>query len=127
MNEHYDAVEAALRSEYGLDLGESLYGRMRIGARRLWALIMGLPPMSALHRAVNPEGWNWTYGDELLATLVEQIDHSNRMFYVANSAKSKDVWDPVKVPRPKQTMLVEETRQQSSTEQLRDFVRWGEE
>jgi hypothetical protein len=41
------------------------------GCRRLWALIRGLPPGSAVHR----DGKMWSQQDELLATIIERGDH----------------------------------------------------
>lgn len=123
--QHYDAVEASLLAEYRIDLGAALYGKARIGARRLWSLISNLSPKSALHRALDPEGWHWSQTDELLATIVEEIDQGNRMFHSAHRDEKSKTWDPIRVPRPKPLIVREpEPRRMSTIDELKAFV-WG--
>lgn len=123
--DHYDAVEAALLAEYGVDLGEAIYGRAYTGARRLWALVSNLPLGSAVHRALEPEAWSWGNLEEMLALVVEFIDHSNRMFFAAHNSDKTPVWDPVRVPRPGRPR--NEPRRMATSEELLHFVRHGAE
>ena len=78
-----------------------------MGARRLSALVTGLPPDSALMRSVHPDEWQWgtaagRWGSttELLAALVEVVDVGNRYFIMANSPKGQRAPAPIVVPRP---------------------------
>jgi hypothetical protein len=98
--EHFDELEADFQREYGIDLRHALWGEEAIGARRLVALITGLSPQSATMRAVNTGGREWSTAEELLATLVELVDQTNRLLFQAHF--EGDVWEPVQVPRPYQ-------------------------
>lgn len=86
-----------------MDLRQELWGDNPIGARRLEALINGLPPGSALHRAVDPDGWGagWTNQEELLAAICELIDTNNRLFLMANTKKNAKQPRPLHIPRPR--------------------------
>lgn len=64
------------------------------------ALIKGLPYGSATQRAVDPEGHRWGITEELLAVLIELIDHSNRMYLSVNSKKGTPLPPAVRIPRP---------------------------
>jgi hypothetical protein len=101
MHEHFGAVEADFQTQYGLDLREVLWGRLRYGARRVWSLVSGLSPTGATARATVYDGRPWSNTDEFLATVIELLDHGNRMYYGAHRPKSgAQVWDPIKVERP---------------------------
>lgn len=73
-----------------------------MGVRRLLALLDGIPPGSALHRAVDPDGWAWTTTEELMASLIEVADFGNRWYIAAHidSKKGGKVPDAIRVPRP---------------------------
>lgn len=73
-----------------------------MGVRRVLALIIGLPPGSAIHRALDPKGVGvgWTTQEELMAVLIEVMDYGNRLFYSANSKKGAKQPKPLYVPRP---------------------------
>jgi len=121
--DNFDELEADFQREYGIDLREALYGEDRIGGRRLTALINGLSLDSATMRKVNSGGDEWGNTEELLATLIEIIDLSNRMFFQANFEGS--VWEPVQVPRPRtgrRSTKQEEQEELSPTEALRAFT-----
>jgi hypothetical protein len=90
IDEHFEPLEADFQRFYGLDLRMELWGPKPIGARRLASLIRGLPPDSALHRALDPDGWAWGNVEELMAVLVE-------MFHSANTPKGTK---PLKIRRP---------------------------
>ena len=63
---------------------------------------MGLGPGGALHRAFDPVAWHWTHTDELLATVAELLDLSNRI-EAAKVAKNKgDIPAPLEIIRPHQ-------------------------
>lgn len=99
--ENIDELEADFQREYGIDLRDALFGENAIGVRRLSALINGLPADSATMRKVTSGGQQWGQVEELLATLCELVDLTNRMLYAANfDTKKEAVWDPIKIPRP---------------------------
>lgn len=100
MYEHFEALEASFEQTYGLDLRRALWGKLRIGVRRLGALISGLPPGSPLHRSLDPDGWGWGTREELAAQTVEQLDGLARLFWQANF-KGNVPGQPVKIERPK--------------------------
>ena len=105
-------------SEYGLDLRESLWGSKPLGARRLLALVSGLPKDSALSRAA---GGDWTQEDELLATIVDLVGMSNHMFLQANSKKGTTLPNFVSFPRPWEAKAKVGKSTQSSTDDVRAF------
>lgn len=79
-----------------------MWGRSRLGVRRLAALVANLPIGCALHRAADPEGFGagWSQDTELLATLIELLDRHDRHFQRANSKKGARTTKPVVVQRP---------------------------
>jgi len=87
-------------AEYGIDLGSALWGTEAIGARRLLSLIDGLPPGSAMHRALDPAGSSWGQLEELVATLIEVTDMSNRLYLRVHTNPGTDVGEPIHIPRP---------------------------
>jgi len=95
---HFDELEADFQREYGIDLREALYGVQPVGGRRLTALINGLTPSSLTMRRLYSEGTVWGTAEELLATLVEQLDMSNRMYHAVHF--EGDVWPPLRIQRP---------------------------
>lgn len=99
MAKHFEAVEADFRSYYGLDLRAVCWGPDRFGVRRIRSLVRGLPVGGATSR-IQTNGQAWTTTDELLASVVELIDHSNRMFFSANAKKGAQVWKPIHIARP---------------------------
>jgi len=100
MRRHFGAVEADFQSHYGLDLREVLWGPRRFGVRRIHALAEGLPLSGATFRAAATNGQQWTTTDELLAVLVELVDHSNRMYFSTHARKGQQVWKPIQIARP---------------------------
>jgi hypothetical protein len=66
------------------------------------SLIKGLPPESALSRALSPDTVDWGNAEELLATQIEMTDLSNRLYIQAHSDEHAKAPEPVKVPRPYQ-------------------------
>lgn len=97
---HFGAVEADFQSHYGLDLREVLWGKRPTGVRRVLSLVNGLPMQGAVYRSAATNGQYWTTTEELLATLIELTDLTNRLFYGANSGKGSKVWEPLQINRP---------------------------
>lgn len=52
---YFEALEADFQAYYGLDLRAALWGDTALGSRRLFALIKGIGPDSALGRQVMAE------------------------------------------------------------------------
>ncbi len=104
MFKHFEALEADFAREYpfvcGGDLRQALWGEDAIGVRRIIALVKGLPPRSAFARQAYSDGKDWGNTEELLSTLTELVDFSNRMTYARSAKKGEKVWDPIKIPRP---------------------------
>jgi hypothetical protein len=73
-----------------------------MGARRMRALMDGLPAQCALHRAMDPKGWHWTNDTELLAVLAELVDQGNRYFVMAHTKEGERPPRPIEIRRPGQ-------------------------
>lgn len=106
-----------------MDLRDACYGERQVGARRLRALVVGLPAGCAMHRAADPDSWSWTYTEELLASLIEVVDAGNRLFVRANSKKGAKAPPAIEVKRP----WVKESkkgvkRRQASASEIMAFV-----
>ena len=97
---NFEALEADFRREYRYDLRECLWGATRVGARYLLTLIRGLSPRSSLNRKLTSRGNDWSSTEELLASLIEQVDLGNRLFFMANAKHGSKVWKPMHIPRP---------------------------
>jgi hypothetical protein len=124
---YFEAVEADFQSHYGLDLREALWGERPTGARRLLALVNGLPIRGMTFRASQMKGRDWGTTDELLASLIEQVDFTNRILYSVNAKKGSKVWKPIRIPRPHDADR-ERERKMSNTDEMRrafgDSVRY---
>lgn len=118
VRDNFEELEADFQREYGIDLRSALYGDDPIGGRRLTALIEGLSPESKTYRKIAyPDGHKWGHVEELLATLVELVDTTNRLIYATNAdKKSPKVWEPLHVPRP-----YDKKKGPSSTEDMLSF------
>lgn len=90
-----------------------------MGARRLRSLVKYLPPGSALHRAVDPEGARWGNAEELLAILVEVVDFGNRNFIRFYSKKGTSGPKPIKIPRPKSLTSPAPKKKMSTPEEIK--------
>lgn len=89
--------------EYGIVLGDALWGPEPLGVRRLTALVAGLPPAGSLGRDLDPFlAAGWDSATELTAMVAELVDHSNRMYLMANSKKGTRLPPPLFIPRPGQ-------------------------
>lgn len=104
-------------SVYGLDLRQALWGKRPMGARRIWALIKGIPRDSALYRAA---GDDWSQEDELLATIVDFIGVSNHLFLQANVKQGTVLPELGRFPRPQEKMAAP-SRTQSPDDDVRAF------
>lgn len=65
-----------------------------MGLRRLWALILGLPPEAATWR----KEYQWTWSHELAAANIEVLDGWMRVF--ARMMGARELGKPVQIPRP---------------------------
>lgn len=95
----FEPLEADLAHYYQTDLTDALWGPAPLSARRLSALVKGLPPGSAVGRELSA-GWGVT--EELLATLIEVVDRGDRWFYSAHSPPGARMPEPLVIPRPGQ-------------------------
>jgi hypothetical protein len=75
--------------------------------------VKGLPSGSAVHKALDPDAWSWTNTEELLATLIEVVDLSNRLFIAAHKDKKTPLPKPLIIPRPQ--MAPVQTKQAMSS------------
>ncbi len=73
-----------------------------MGARRLAALINGLPLDSALVRSYDPDrlGRGWDLQTEMLAIVAELIDRHDRHFLMANTKRGTTIPKPLYIARP---------------------------
>lgn len=118
VSEHFEALESDFQHYYGIDLRQACYGPHPMGLRRLRALIQGLPPGSAVHRSLDPQGSQWTFDTELLAALAELLDHSNRLYLAAHKNKGAQLPRPISIKRPWDTT---QEPQIASGEQVKEF------
>jgi hypothetical protein len=79
-----------------------LWGERAFGVRRIQSLVLGLPIDSASARSYDPErlGIGWRLEHDLLTTIAELVDHSNRLAYGFNTKKGTRIPDPINIPRP---------------------------
>ena len=108
---------------YGIDLREACYGQPKVGARRIFALVRGLPMGGALHKALHPDTFAWTHQDELLAIIAEILDHGNRLFLMANTKKGAKMPPPLEIARPGRPSRkeLEKQRRKPSHQEVVDF------
>lgn len=123
---HFGAVEADFQSYYGLDLRDVLWGEHPMGVRRIVALVNGLPMQGAVFRDAAMHGKYWTTTEELLATLIEVTDLTNRLLYGANAPKGKRVWDPLEIERPAKAKPERALPTPSGRGEIQAFF-WGSE
>ena len=117
---HFEALEADFQREYGLDLASCLYSpdpAKRVGPRKLRSFINGLSPRSQFIRTAVANGQDWGSAEELLASLIEQVDLGNRLFFMANAKKGTTPWKALHIPRP----TVAKRKPSSKTELMRFF------
>lgn len=72
-----------------------------MGSRRIEALVLGLPPDSAVARSndeATAAGWGVT--EELLTLIAELIDLQIRNFLAANGVKKGKMPQPLRIQRP---------------------------
>ena len=117
--ENFDELEADFQREYGIDLREALYGDSPIGGRRLSALIEGLSPESTTMRKLMWGDQPWSTTNELLASLVESVDLTNRLLYISGHFKG-EVWEPLHIKRP-YLQAPKEEKQVPDIEEARSF------
>lgn len=94
---HPDALRASLRAEYQVDLRHPGMSLMDLGDLVAW-----LPPQSALHRAEDPEGWQWGPAEMLAALAVDEIRYMEYLYLMGAGFKGKH-----KPPKPIQRPGVE--------------------
>lgn len=94
--------------------------------RRIKALVGGLPRDSALLRHLDPEGSQWNNTTELLASLIEVVDFSNRLYIVAHAKKGAKAPEPIKVRRPGEKEREESRVVSMSSPEARAFFGGGQ-
>lgn len=102
LREHWDELDADFQRYYALDLGAVCFGPDHAGLRRIHALIVSLPPDSALARSM---GWAWDDEREMTATLIELVhDQASSARAMVNALSGKRKWNgppkPLRWPRP---------------------------
>lgn len=99
---------------------EALWGENWIGVRRLQSLTSGLPLESAVVRSYDPDrlgvGWGWQ--EDLLATLAELVDQTNRLIFAFNTKKGTRIPDAIFIPRPGRVR----TRRAATPEELKSLL-----
>lgn len=92
LTDHDEAIEYEL-----LTVGKHIddLGTRRLSWRDLKVVITQAPPKGALHRALDPKGWDWSSGTYLLAGLID-------LGAVANWQRAGDKHRarPTPLPRP---------------------------
>lgn len=85
-------------------------------------LLSGLPRDSAFIRAVLGENADWGQQEELLASIAELLDLSNRLFLQANSKPGTRSPKPIEIPRPyKNQPEQHQPTQQATREEIERF------
>lgn len=97
-----------------------------VSARRLRALVEGLPLESKTARALGAHKPGDPTGAELLALdlgaiIAERIDASNYLFVKAHTRKGTVVPEPKKIPRTWRATEEDGPKRQSSPEEVRAF------
>jgi len=82
------------------------------------ASIPGIPG-SAIHRALDPDGWWWDQADELLATIVDRL---GLMIWQAAGRESQPLPDPY--PRPGAPDPDDDWTPDSSFDTPADYDQW---
>lgn len=102
-----------------------MWGPAPISARRLRALVVGIPLDGNVGREIgDPRATGWGNVEELLAALVEVSDAGNRLFFKAHAKKGTQAPKAIKVPRPERATGETEPvrrKRQATSEELRAF------
>lgn len=77
-----------------------------------------MPPRTALSRTQTSHGQEWGNAEEMLATIAELLDMTNRLLFTSTPRKGSRVWKPLVVPRP-----YAEQHRLSSPEEVQSFFR----
>lgn len=77
LNEHGEAIEADLQRYYGTDLRDLFRPGSGLTWRRLRALVVNLPPDSALARTMVGPDSVWTLETQLLAAVHDRLSEAN--------------------------------------------------
>lgn len=88
----------------------------RIGVRRLWTYVNGLPIEAATFREELREEGRWTTAHELAALAIERSDRWLRA--VAQPHYKNRLADPIEIPRPG-----EEPKQRANVVTLDEFAK----
>lgn len=94
---HFETLEADFARYYDTDLPAAVWGSQPVTVRRLAVLVNGLPRESTTARALHPHP-NWEQTEELLATIAELVDATNRLIMKA-WFKGGDA-RPIEIRRP---------------------------
>lgn len=107
-------LEADFQHYYRLDLRHEV---ITAGCRRLWALVRGLPPDSALRR----DGRMWTQANEIAAVALERADVWGWRLTTATKAFKRvpemPRFDHPDRPRPKPAEVAASAERRMSTPQ----------
>ncbi len=98
LSEYGEAIEADLQRFYGTDIRELFRAGSELTWRRLRALISGLPPESALARAMAGPDHAWTLETQLLAALHDRLSEAN--WQRGNAGARSPTRRPQPIPRP---------------------------
>jgi hypothetical protein len=78
VQERFGPLEADFQRYYGLNLTDALFGPEPISSRRLFNLVVALPPGSATHRDAD-SSMAWTAGEHLLANIVDLLQENTML------------------------------------------------
>lgn len=77
-----------------------------------------MPIDAVLYVALGYTTPGWGATEELLASTVEQIDHTNRLIFAANTKQGTPLPDPIRIPRPTDGEDDAPTKRPATSEEL---------
>jgi hypothetical protein len=105
VEKYHGALVSDFYHYYNRDLDEWIDDGLSVSL--LKDLVEGLPPDSALSRAMNPDSWYWQNIEELLALICEEVNKLHIDFIRANVENANP--QPMQIPRPWKKKKVELT------------------
>lgn len=98
LSEYGEAIEADLQRYYSTDLRDLFRPESGLTWRRLRALVVNLPPDSALARTIAGADSVWTLETQLLAALHDRLSEAN--WQRGNAGSKSPSRRPQPIPRP---------------------------